>query len=165
MKKFVFTFLAIALLIGLGVEDPVDAAPWRFVCVADSIDAETADTFHVYTRSYTKGFRVLGFNRNALSGASDGAWTFQSVITDGKIGSANQYITLLTWREGETAAQDSLSILNRNKMFYLLGFQNIDNEIGELATVIPGKTLRIYWDPNNVTGGFTSLYLWYQIIE
>ena len=131
-----------------------NAEYWQTVQIADSIAAQTADTFYLDLQSpaYNDVFHCGGLVDNILTGATDGAWSFD-IIWDGRI-----YPLKLYWNDA--GAVWTLAAGNTRKGFWLSSV--LDDDVGG-QTLIFGDYMRIIWTPNAVTGGYTSLWLFYRV--
>ena len=160
MKRLILSILIVAALaLSLGHEGPAEAESygrWRYQIVADSIDAETSDTFYVDV-GFCDAFQAIGFYRNAMTGTPDGVYAFAIPINEPE-GTA-LWAAIWVQKQG-TAVAATLAGANTQFFFMLAPFSMGNYDHGPQQQGIPGNTLRIIYAKGTVTGGNTSLYLW-----
>ena len=166
MKKLTMIILAIAALaIGLGLGD-AQASNWRYICVADSVAAETADTFYVETGALSKAFRVIGHMRCAMTGATNGSLSFKVYFpADRTTDAISQWADLEVLYWDAAAGSLAMAIGNSNRTFVLGPHFVPDGDSSPLGTYIMGDVVAFIWDPVDVTGGHVSIVMWYQVLE
>jgi hypothetical protein len=162
MKRLVLILAIAALFFG-----QAEAQPWRYVCVCDSIAAETADTFYVETHAQSKAYRVIGIVRANMTGATDGAFSFKAIFdSDGTTAASDLWSNALETMIWNVDAGAVTLAPGNNTRTFALGAHFPAAGLGNvLPNYIMGDKLACIYSKGTVTGGTVSLYIWYQVLE
>lgn len=162
MKRLILLIMvAAALVLSLGYEGNAEAESygrWQFHLVADSVPAQTADTFYVVTK-YADAFQFIGIWQGAMTGATNGQLMAQIPVSENTVG-ATVFWQTMRMQKADAASATNIAPGNVNIFFTVGAGQFSDGDFGILTHFLPGDTLRLTYAKATVTGGVISIYGW-----